>query len=143
MRQLEAQQKRETVRAYYDSWRGLADGLAVVGTVGYTDRNAGYAEPGNQYPIDLDNEEMYGLELGIIDKKIARDLCVSRPECLDRYLTEQDTMRWALLDALRLDLRVGYGQLLGSSGTHHGAFYFAGFKWVLPLTGSEKNPLDE
>src|SRR5262245_58331946 len=64
LRQLEAQAKREAVRAYYDSWRGLADGLAVVGTAGRTNRNAGYAESGNEFPLDLDSAGLYGLELG-------------------------------------------------------------------------------
>jgi len=149
LNQLEDREKLDAARAYYGSWRGLADGLEVVGTAGNTNRTAGYAEPGNHYPIAFgpsyrDGENLFGVEIGLVEKKVVRDLCVAFGDgCLERYLRDGDVLRWALLDAVQLDARGGYGQRLEGRGPELGLLYYVGLKWTLPLTGPGKNPLDE
>lgn len=143
---LAADDRRDAAREYYEGWRGLADGFKVVSTVGLTDRTSGFGDPGQHYPIDLDGgERLYGVEVGFFSKRIARDLCVKYSAgCLERYTERgQDPMNWALLDALRLDLRGGYGTRLEGGGDEPGSLYFVGLKWEVPLTGPDRNPLDE
>lgn len=148
LRQLEAEQKLEAAQEYYRSGRGLADGLELVATYGYTDRTSGYAEPGSHYPADfegtLGNEKLYGAELGFFDKKIARDVCITASTgCLERYIEHEDgALRWLVLDALRLDARAGYGHRLEARGTDVDEFFYVGLKWRVPLSGPQRNPLD-
>lgn len=120
----------------------LLGSLKFKSNIGYTDTNGFSDGSGNATQINFrSNETVWGVKLGYFGKKIVRDIYLSGDlKRLDKYRKKKnDAVRWALIDAVKLNMSVGYGQSInnpkgaGNYTRDARTNFFVGLSYEVPL----------
>lgn len=140
------EEREEEVRLReFSRWQALLAGMEFRLAGAFSDNEGRVGGPGaTSIPLKFDEEELTAdAKVGWFGKPVLRDLYLLRggDEAAERYLLDwkKDRIRWALLDAFKVDGWFGYGSQLenpegnDNSQVRSGHNFYLGFSYKLPL----------
>lgn len=139
-------------------WEPWVEGFKIKGRSGWTNHD-GNRDVADGTRSDLDRTVFdYGIDFGYYGRKVVRDIVLRQSEehrvgyavwKAGKENSRDNILYWGLIDAIKLDLRMGYGTTIddtpgdNNSRTDTKGVYTAKLSWEIPLDRfSGKNPFD-